>query len=78
VWVSVRRLRLPAKKNVPKGPRDSHDTILNVISANRDRVIPAPPGLGAKFIKRTHAHAPCQIPVMFRVTVFEVWTVGRT
>jgi hypothetical protein len=43
VWVSMRRPSAPATEKRSKRARDSHDTILNVISANRDRVIPDPP-----------------------------------
>jgi hypothetical protein len=42
--VGVRaRTSAPAKEKRSKRTRDSHDIILNVISANRDRVIPDPP-----------------------------------
>jgi len=37
------RTSAPVKETRSKRARDSHDTILNVISANRDRVIPDPP-----------------------------------
>jgi hypothetical protein len=48
----------PAHDERSKRARDNHDTILNVFSANRKRVIPDPP-LAPNLFRKNHGSLGC-------------------